>query len=258
VLSSTPTTTVKLGDTDVARIGLGTNRLTHTADNVALVQAAFAAGVGLVDTAHAYTRGESEETVGSARPSSSGDGIVATKGGWDGASPEVLRAELEESLRKLQTDTIDLYYLHRPDPDTPFEDSLRAIAEFRDSGSVRHVGVSNVTVDQIERARELLPIAAVQNRFSLVDRTHDDVVDYCAREELVFVPYRPLRDVDGGAVADVAERHGATQAQIALAWLLKRSPTMLPIPGTLSAEHLKENVAALQIELSDADFQALT
>jgi len=253
----TPTRTVRLGDSDVTRIGLGTNRLTKTADHVALVQEAVASGVGLVDTAHTYAGGQSEETIGSALTASDGNSVVATKGGWNGARPEVLRAEIEESLRRLRKDSIGLYYLHRPDPDTSIEDSLGAIAEYRDAGKIRQVGVSNVGVDQVERAREIVPVVAVQNRFSLSDRTHDDVVDYCAREGLVFVPYFPLRGVGGDALAEVAERHGATHAQIALAWLLKRSPTMLPIPGTLSLEHLKENLAALELELSDAEFQAL-
>jgi pyridoxine 4-dehydrogenase len=248
---------LRLGDTEVGLIGLGTNRLRKTSENVAFVKDAVEAGVGLVDTAHTYTGGQSEETIGAALSPIPDGCVVATKGGWNGARPDVLRAEIEESLRRLRTDSIGLYYLHRPDPDTPIEESLRAIKEYRDSGKVRHVGVSNVAVEQIERAREVVPIAAVQNRFSVSGRTYDDVVDYCAREGIVFVAYFPLRDVGGPALADIAERHGATQAQVALAWLVKRSPTMLPIPGTLSLEHLKENLAAPDVELSDAEFQDL-
>ena len=247
---------MRLGDTEVARIGLGTNRLRNTPENVAFVKEAVAAGVNLIDTAHTYTGGESEETIGAV--STIPDGcVVATKGGWNGARPEALRAEIEESLRRLRTETIALYYLHRPDPETPLEESLGAIKEYRDGGKIRLVGVSNVTVEQIERAREIVPIAAVQNRYSLSDRGHDGVVDYCAAEGIVFVSYFPLRGVGGPALAEIAARRGATDVQIALAWLLKRSPTMLPIPGTLSLEHLKENLAALDIELTEAEFQAL-
>jgi pyridoxine 4-dehydrogenase len=248
---------LKLGDTEVARIGLGTNRLTRTPEHVAFVRDAVAAGVNLIDTAHTYTGGESEQTIGAALSPIPDGCIVETKGGWNGARPEVLRAEIEESLRRLGTESIALYYLHRPDPETQLEESLGAIKEYRDSGKIRHVGVSNVGIDQIERARQVVPIVAVQNRYDLSERTYDDVVDYCAREGLVFVPYRPLHGDGRSALADIAERHRATPAQIALAWLLRRSPMMLPIPGTRSVEHVNENVASLDIELSDAEFQAL-
>jgi aryl-alcohol dehydrogenase-like predicted oxidoreductase len=249
--------TLGFGDVDVRRIGLGTNRLRNTPENVDFVRAAVAAGVGLVDTAHTYAGGESEETIGAALSPIPESCIVATKGGWSGAKPDTLRAEIEESLQRLRTDTIPLYYLHRPDPETPLEDSLAAIEEYRVGGQIRHVGVSNVDVDQIERARAVLPIAAVQNNYSVSERRHDDVVDYCAAEGIVFVPYFPLRWAEGGAVAEIAGRHGAAEAQIALAWLLQRSPTALPIPGTLSLDHLEENLAALEIELTDEDLRAL-
>jgi pyridoxine 4-dehydrogenase len=248
---------VRLADTEVARIGLGTNRLGNTPKNVTFVRDAVAAGVQLIDTAHTYAGGQSEETIGAALSPISDECVIATKGGWNGAHPQVLAAEIEASLRRLRTDSIALYYLHRVDPETPLEESLAAIEEYRASGQIRHVGISNVGIEQIERAREVVPIAAVQNRYSLSDRTHDDVVDYCAREEIAFVPYFPLRDVGGRALSDLAQRRGASPEQIALAWLLRRSPTMLPIPGTLSLDHVRENLAALQIELSDAEFEAL-
>jgi len=251
--------TLTLGDTEVARIGLGTNRLTNTPGHVALVKEAVAAGVDLIDTAHVYTRGESEETIGAAVSPIPADRVVASKGGYaagDGR-PEVLRAQIEESLRRLRTDSIPLYYLHRVHPDTPLEESLGAIAEYRERGAIRHVGLSQVGIDQLERAREIVPITAVQNHYNLSERTYEDVVDYCAGEGIVFVPYFPLRGDGGPALAEIAERHGATPAQIALAWLLKRAPTTLPIPGTLSLEHLKENLRAPEIELSEEEFQAL-
>jgi aryl-alcohol dehydrogenase-like predicted oxidoreductase len=252
-------TTLRLGDTNVARIGLGTNRLTHTGDNVAFVRDAVAAGLNVIDTAHTYTGGQSEETLGAALSPLPNGCLIATKGGWTTGRPDAIRAEIEESLRRLRTDSIALYYLHRVDPDTPLEESLGAINEYRDAGKIRHAGVSNVGIDEIERARRVVPIAAVQNHYSVSERRYDDVVDYCEREAIAFVPYFPLRGGGGGgpAVTEIAERHGATPAQIRLAWLLRRSPATLPIPGTLSLEHLKENLQAQRIELSDAEFQAL-
>jgi pyridoxine 4-dehydrogenase len=248
--------TLKLGDTEVARIGLGTNRLRNTPENVRFVQEAVAAGVGLIDTAHSYTGGESEATIGAAR-----DGfVVATKGGFRPGEgrPEVLGSQIEESLRRLQTDSIGLYYLHRVDPETPLEESLGALEEFRDAGKIRHVGLSQVGIDEIERARRVVPIAAVENQYNLSAREYEDVVDYCAAEGIVFVPYFPLRGEGGPTLDEIAQRHGATRTQITLAWLLRRSPAMLPIPGTLSLEHVKENLAALEIELGDDEFADLS
>jgi pyridoxine 4-dehydrogenase len=248
-----------LGETEVARIGLGTNRLTYTRANVSFIGQAVAAGVAFVDTAHLYTGGQSEETIGAALSPPPAGCIVATKGGFRPGEgrPDVLRGQIEESLRRLRTDRIELYYLHRVDPETPLEESLAVLKEYRDDGTIAHVGLSEVGVEQIERAREVVPIAAVQNRYNLSERRHDEVVDYCAREGLVFVPFFPLGGDGGRALAEIAERHDATDAQIALAWLLRRSPAMLPIPGTLSLAHLEENLAALEFELSDAEYQAL-
>ena len=251
------TTTLTLGDTEVARIGLGTNRLRHTPANVTFVKEAASAGVGLIDSAHTYTGGESEETIGAALSSIPSGCVVASKGGWASGRPDALRAEIEESLRRLRTNSIPLYYLHRVDPETPLEESLSAIKEYHDNGKIRLVGVSNVDVDQIERARQVVPIAAVQNHYNLAERRSEDVVDYCAQEGIVFVPFFPLRGNGGRTLVEIAERHGATPAQITLAWLLRRSPVMLPIPGTLSLDHLGQNLAALGIELSDAEFDAL-
>ncbi len=251
--------TLTLGDTEVARIGLGTNRLTQTTKNVEFIRRAVAAGVGLVDTAHLYTGGQSEETIGAALSPPPDGCVVATKGGFRPGEgrPDVLRGQIEESLRRLRTDVIELYYLHRVDPETPLDESLATIKEYRDEGKIRHVGVSEAGVEQIERAREVVPIVAVQNRYNLSERHHDEVVDYSAREGLVFVPFFPLRGDGGPALAELADAHRATAAQIALAWLLRRSPAMLPIPGTLSLAHLEENLAALEIELSEDEYQAL-
>jgi aryl-alcohol dehydrogenase-like predicted oxidoreductase len=212
------------------RVGLGTNRLRNTAKNVAFIRDAVAAGVRMIDTAHLYTGGESEQTIGAAGV----EALVATKGGYhpgEGA-PDVLRGQIEESLRRLQTEVIDLYYLHRVDPQTPLEESLAVIEEYRAAGVIRAVGISEVSVEQIERARSVVPIAAVQNEYSLAERKHDAVVDYCEAEGIAFVPFFPLR--------------GADDPHAALEWLLRRSPAMLPIPGTLSLAHLRENLAVLQ------------
>jgi aryl-alcohol dehydrogenase-like predicted oxidoreductase len=251
--------TVTLGDTPLPRVGLGTNRLTNTPENVAFIQEAVAAGVGMIDTAHVYAGGESEATIGAALSPVPDGCVVATKGGYGTGHgrPEVLSTQIEESLRRLRTDSIGLYYLHKVDSQTPLEESLGAIKEHRDRGEIRNVGVSNVSLERVERARVVVPIAAVQNHYNLSERESDDVVDYCAENGIVFVPYFPLRAEGGPAVAEIAERHGATPGQIALAWLLRRSPTTLPIPGTLSIEHLRENLAAARIELTDEEFEAL-
>ncbi len=251
---------LRLGNTDVRRIGLGTNRLRDTDENVAFIRAAVDAGVQMIDTAHLYTGGESEKTIGRALSSTPSNVIVATKGGYGDAGrgkPEILRREIEQSLASLRVGQITLYYLHRVDPETPIEESLGAIKEYVDRGAIERVGLSKVDIPLIERARKVVPIAAVQNEYNLAERKYDDVVDHCAREGMVFVPYYPLRGDPGRALHEIANRHQATPRQVMLAWLLKRSPAMLPIPGTLSLAHLQENLGALSIELSDAEFDVL-
>lgn len=245
---------------EIARIGLGTNRLRNTPANVAFIRSAVDAGVQMFDTAHLYTGGDSERTLGAALSPVPKGVVVATKGGFGGAGhgrPEVLHAEIEQSLRALRTERIGLYYLHRVDPETPLEESLGAIKEHVDRGQIERVGISEVSVEQIERARRVVPIAAVQNDYSLAQRKHDAVVDHCAAQGIVFVPFFPLRGADKAEIGRIARRHEATPQQIALAWLLRRSPAMLPIPGTLSLDHLKENLAALRLELTEAEFEAL-
>jgi aryl-alcohol dehydrogenase-like predicted oxidoreductase len=252
---------LKVGDRELTRIGLGTNRLRKTPQNVAFVKAAVAAGIQMIDTAHLYTGGESEETIGAALSPVPEDLVVATKGGFGGAGrgrPEVLRAEIEESLRLLRTDVIYLYYLHRVDPRTPLEESLGAINEYRDRGKIRYVGVSEVTVEQVERARRVVPIAAVQNEYNLSERRHESVVDYCTREGIPFIPFYPLQGAGDSVVREIARRHQATPPQVVLAWLLARSPMMLPIPGTLSIDHVKENLGALHLELTEPELESLT
>ena len=245
----------------MARIGLGTNRLTNTPAGIALLKAAIAEGVTMIDTAHSYTGGESETAIGAALSGAEGNFIVATKGGIGGPGrgrPEVLRAEIDQSLERLRTERIALYYLHRVDPETPIEESLGAIKEYRDRGSIESIGISEVTVEQIERARKVVPIAAVQNFYNIEERKYDAEVDYCAAEGIVFVPFFPLRAAGPKTVREIAARRNATPQQILLAWLLRRSPAMLPIPGTLSLEHLRQNLASASIELTEAEYRSLS
>src|SRR5215475_5610387 len=219
------------------------------------------AGVHMIDTAHLYTSGDSEKTIGralSTEVSARRSLVVASKAGYGDigrGKPEILLREIDQSLASLRVDRIALYYLHRVDPETPIEESLGAIKEYVDRGKIEHVGISKVDIPLIERARKVVPIAAVQNEYNLDERRYDDVVDYCAREKIVFVPYYPLGADAGRAVKETADRHHTTPQQVMLAWLLKRSPAMLPIPGTLSLDHLRANLAAVSLELSDEEFE---
>jgi pyridoxine 4-dehydrogenase len=247
--------TVALGGHELKRIGVGTNRLTDTPENRAFLTGAVEAGVRMIDTAHLYTSGASEATIGAAL--SPPDGVVvATKGGYNNGDPETIRSELEQSFERLGVDRIDLYYLHRVDPKVPLGETLAPIAEAHKAGRIRHVGLSEVGVEEILLGRSTVPVAAVQNEYSLQQRKHDEVVDFCADEGIVFVPFFPLRG-GGKTVDEIAERLGATAQQVKLAWLLRRSEVMLPIPGTLDLEHLETNLAALDVELSDSDYEAL-
>ena len=248
---------IRLGTIDVCRIGLGTNRLRNTDDNVAFIRAAVDAGVQMIDTAHLYMNGESEKTLGRALSPAPAGVVVATKGGHFGygspGTPEVLHREIAQSLASLRVERISLYYLHRVDPKTPIEVSLGAIKDYVDRGTIEQVGISEVDIPLIERARKVVPIAAVQNHYNLDERKWDDVVDYCEREGIAFVPYFPLHVEPNRALEETAKRHRSTTRQVMLAWLLTRSPAMLPIPGTLSLEHLRENIGALSLELSQAE-----
>ncbi len=259
--------TLQIGELAVRRIGLGTNRITDTPEARALLEYAVALGVNFIDTAHRYTNGASETTIGETFEPYPAGLVVATKGGLraDGphSAPEELRAELEESLQRLRVARIDLYQLHRVDPKVPLEDSVRALKQFQDEGKVRYVGLSEVTVEQIERARKITSIVSVQNQYNIVVRQYEPVVDYCTSEGIVFIPWFPLGGLAGGAqkvvalLGELATKYSASAQQVALAWLVKRSPMMLPIPGTLSKTHLEENLRAAAIRLSDEDFQAM-
>jgi aryl-alcohol dehydrogenase-like predicted oxidoreductase len=197
------------------------------------------------------------------------DLVIATKGGWDrpgpnqwthDATPAHLRKAVEGSLKRLRLDRIDVYQLHIPDPVVSFEASVETLAQLRNEGKIRLIGLSNVTQEHIERARKIVPIVSVQNRYSFADREWDYVVDYCERNKIAFIPWFPLGagKVAGEVLNRIARAHNASPTRIALAWLLRRSPIMLPIPGTASIEHLEQNVASSSLHLTDEDYQALS
>lgn len=253
---SPPPATVKLGDREIGRIGLGTNRLKDSEANRAFLRAAAEAGLDFVDTAHLYASGESEATVGAVF---GGDGgpVIATKGGFLSNDTAQLRSEIETSFERLRTETIELFYVHRLHDDAPLEATLGLLREYLDAGRIRHVGLSEVSIGEIDRARSIVPVTAVQNEFSLGERKHEEVIDFCELQEILFVPFFPLRGERGGAVEEIARAHGASANQIKLAWLLQRSPCVVPIPGTLSVEHLRENLAAREIELDASEAETL-
>jgi aryl-alcohol dehydrogenase-like predicted oxidoreductase len=228
-----------------------------------LLRRAVELGVQLVDTALAYGPEVNELQIADALHPYPEGVVVATKGGsyrgqrgeWlDDGRPEAVRAHCEGSLRRLRLEQIDLYQLHGPDRRVPLEETMGAFARLREEGKLRHVGLSNVTVDELERARRVVPIASVQNLYNVADRQHEDVLERCEQEKIAFVPYFPLHVAGArAALEEVGRRHGATVAQVALAWLLHRSPVICPIPGTSSLAHLEENMAATSLRLSAGD-----
>ena len=268
------------GDLTVGRLGFGAMRLCgpgvwgepedpKNAERV--LRRAVELGVNFIDTADAYGPEVSERGISSALHPYPEDLVVATKGGYTrqgpgrwrtNGRPKHLREACEGSLRRLKIDRIDLYQLHRPDSRIPFERSIEALARLREEGKVRHVGLSNVTAEQLERAGEILPVVSVQNRYNLNDRRSEAVLRACERRGIAFIPWLPLATGGlarpGGALDGIRARHGATSPQIALAWLLAKSPVMLPIPGTSSVEHLEENVAAGGLRLTDEEVRTLT
>jgi pyridoxine 4-dehydrogenase len=266
------------GDVVVNRLGFGAMRLTGRGilgepedpeEARRVLRRAVELGVNLIDTADSYGPEVSERLIAEALHPYPEDLVIATKGGYtrpggrwvpDGR-PDHLRGACEGSLRRLEVDRIDLYQFHTPDPRVPFEDSVWALAELRDEGKIRHVGLSNVGVRELEIAIDIVPIASVQNRYNLSDRASEDVLAGCERAGIAFLPWFPI---GAGALAGaselqaVATAHGATAAQVAIAWLLQRSPVMLPIPGTSSIAHLEENMAAAGLHLSEEEFRRLS
>ncbi|MBD0281914.1 MAG: aldo/keto reductase [Thermoleophilaceae bacterium] len=261
------------GDLEVRRLGFGAMRLTGPGiwgppsdpqAARAVLRRVVELGVNLVDTADSYGPEVSENLIAEALYPYPDGLVIATKGGlrrtgpgrWPrDARPERLKECCEGSLRRLRLDRIDLYQLHSPDPNVPLEDSLGALKELQDEGRVRHIGVSNVSLGEFERARQVVEVVTVQNRYNVADRHSEDVLEACERDGIGFIPWFPLATGDlarpGGPLDEVARAHDASPGQVALAWLLARSPVMLPIPGTSSIEHLEEDVAAADLRLSD-------
>ena len=265
------------GEVSVHRLGFGAMRLTgegiwgppkNRTAALAVLRRAVELDVNFIDTADSYGPAVSEELIAEALfPYPSGL-VIATKGGWNrpgpnqwthDSSPAHLRAAVEGSLKRLRLDRIPLYQLHTPDPVIPFEASVETLAQLQKEGKIRLIGLSNVTQEHIERARKIVPIVGVQNRYSFADREWDYVVDYCERNKIAFIPWFPLGagKVAGQVLDRIAQAHNATPHQVALAWLLQRSPVMLPIPGTSSVKHLEENVAAASLRLTQQEFDAL-
>jgi len=267
------------GERRVYRLGFGAMRLTGKGiwgeprdhdQAIAVLRRSLELGVNLIDTADSYGPAVSERLIAEALYPYPPELVIATKAGLErpgpdqwtpNGRPEYLRAACEGSLRRLRLERIELYQLHRIDPAVPLEDQLGTLRELQQQGKIRHIGLSEVSVAEIEGARTLVPIVSVQNRYNLVERGAEPVLEYCERERIAFIPWFPLLAGDlakpRGPVARVAKRLHATPSQAALAWLLKRSPVMLPIPGTSSVTHLEENVAASLLELSDEDFREL-
>ncbi len=276
--SRSPAGTVTLGgELTVHRLGYGAMRLTgpgiwgppkDRAAALAVLRRAVELGVNFIDTADSYGPDVSEELIAEALSPYPKDLVIATKGGWvrpgpglwaHNATPSHLRQAVEGSLKRLRLHRIDVYQLHVPDPIVSLEASVGTLAELRSEGKIRQIGLSNVTREHIERARKIAPIVSVQNRYSFADREWDYVVDYCTQNGIAFIPWFPLGAGQAAkeTVQRIADAHGAKPMQVALAWLLQRSPLMLPIPGTSSVEHLEENMLAASLRLSEQEFREL-
>src|SRR6059036_2472876 len=278
-LSAASSGTISLGgELTVHRLGFGAMRITgdgiwgppkDPAAAIAVLRRAIELGVNFIDTADSYGPNISEELIAEALAPYPKDPVIATKVGWNrpgpnqwthDATPAHLRKAVEGSLKRLRRERIDLYQLHAPDPVVPFEDSVGTLAQLKSEGKIRLIGLSNVTQEHIERARRVVPIVSVQNRYSFADREWDYVVDYCNRNGIAFIPWFPLGAgrIAGQTLDQIARAHEATPHQVAIAWLLKRAPIILPIPGTSSVKHLEENVAAAALQLSDEEYQKLS
>ena len=271
--------TVALGDLTVHRLGFGAMRITGAGvwgppedrpEALRVLRRAVDLGVTFIDTANSYGPHISETLIAEALAPYPSDLVIGTKGGFDrpgpgqwrtNGHPEHLRAELEGSLRRLKLERIDLYQLHRIDPAVPEDDQFGVLQAFQREGKIRHIGLSEVSVDQVARARQAFPVVSVQNRYNVIDRQSEDVVKYCDREGIAFIPWYPLLVGKVGqtsaALTALAAGHGVSSMQMALAWLLARSPVMLPIPGTSRVDHLEENVAAAAIRISAEEFAGL-
>jgi pyridoxine 4-dehydrogenase len=271
--------TVTLGnEVSVNRLGYGAMRLTGPGiwgppkdrkAALAVLRRAAELGVNFIDTADSYGPHVSEELIAEALFPYPSDLVIATKGGWErpgpnqwthNATPAHLRKAVEGSLKRLRIERIDVYQLHAPDNVVSLDDSVKTLADLRHEGKIRMVGLSNVTQEHIERARQIVPIVSVQNRYSFADREWDYVVEYCERNGIVFIPWFPLGAgrIAGEVLDRIAKVHQAAPTQVALSWLLWRSPMILPIPGTSSVEHLEQNIAAASLRLNDEEYKALS
>jgi pyridoxine 4-dehydrogenase len=282
VLDDETAGTVLVGDRRVRRMGFGAMRVSGARDAegvrdrataIDLVRGVRDRGVQFFDTANIYGYGQSEEIIAEALAPWAEDLVIATKAGFRPGKiapgetslpplgrPEHIREECEKSLRRLRVECLELYLVHVPDPDVPWEDTVGAFAELQQAGKVRSVGVSNVSVDQLRAAQEIVRVACVQNRYSVGDRTSDPVLEACEREGIAFLPYSPLQAAGGPvgeALAEIATARGVLAQQVALAWLLRRSPVMLPIPGTSQLRHAEENVDAAWLELDAVELARL-
>jgi aryl-alcohol dehydrogenase-like predicted oxidoreductase len=267
------------GELPVHRLGFGAMQLTGRGiwgepddpdECRRVLKRSLELGVNFIDTANSYGPEVSERLIGETLHPYPEDLVIATKAGLErpgpgrwvsNGDPKYLKAECEGSLRRLKLDCIPLYQLHRIDENVPLEDQIGAFIELRDEGKIRFIGLSEVSVEQLQEVRKLTPVATVQNRYNVAERTAEPVLDACEREGIGFIPWFPLKTGGlaeaGGVLAEAAERHGATPAQLALAWLLHRSPMMLPIPGTSKVDHLEDNMRAAALELSDDEVEAL-
>jgi len=277
---STVQKTFKIGgDLEVNRLGYGAMRLTGEGiwgepkdrdEAKRVLKRAVELGVNFIDTADSYGPDVSERLIGESLAPFAKGLVVATKGGFVRTGPnkwvqvglpDYLHQQVEMSLRFLKTDTIDLWQLHRIDPKVPVEESLGVIAKLQKQGKIRHVGLSEVKPHEIDQARKVIDIVSVQNQYNVGDRRHEDVLEYCEREGLAFIPWFPVAAgklaQPGGKLDEIAKRHGVAVSQLSLAWLLHRSPVMLPIPGTSSVKHLEENLKAAEVSLSDAEMKEI-
>jgi pyridoxine 4-dehydrogenase len=264
------------GDLTVNRLGFGAMRITGQGiwgeppdreQARAALRQAVALGVNFIDTADSYGPEVSEELIADTLYPYPDDLVIATKGGmirpgpgrWEpDGRPEHLREACEGSLRRLKLDQIPLYQFHRPDPRVPYAESIGALVELKQQGKIRHIGVSNVSEDQLRNAQRLTPVVSVQNRYNLADRASESIVDLCDQEDLIFLPWAPIQDADRMApILSAADRHHVSTRQIALAWLLGRSPQILPIPGSGSPEHVAENIAAASVQLTSEESTAI-
>ena len=265
------------GDLTVNRLGFGAMRITGEgiwgppADREearAVLRSAVEIGVNFIDTADSYGPHVSEELISEALYPYPDDLVIATKGGLErtgpgqwpvNGRPEHLIAACEGSLRRLRLDQIPLYQFHRPDPEVRLEDSIGALVDLKEQGKIRHIGLSNVTEEQLRRAQRLTPVVSIQNRYNVDDRRSESMVDLCEQEQMVFLPWAPIQDLHNNrAVRETAQRYDATPRQIVLAWLLARSPSILPIPGTGSVAHLEHNVAAATIKLTPSEVASIS